>query len=169
MDGDADAFEQLYRRWHPRFLRHATRLLGNSDEALDVCQTAAIAIAQNIHRLEQAENFGSWCYTILRNRAVDHIRQKKKHRSIQAAMTAEAQPAPAKHPADTSAYEWQDLIRTLSATDREVLTTYYVDDMTINEIARCLAIPAGTVKSRLSAARQRLKAAYNASEGDQHE
>ena len=41
-DGDARAFDLLYRRWHPKLLRLAGRLTGNADEARDVMQEAAL-------------------------------------------------------------------------------------------------------------------------------
>ncbi len=64
MEGDRRAFSLLYRRWHPRLLRHAQQLIRHREDAHDIMQESAIAIAKNIHRLETPKNFGPWAYTI---------------------------------------------------------------------------------------------------------
>lgn len=166
MEGDAEGFERLYRRWHSRLLRHAARLLGDSEEARDVTQIAAITIAQNIHRLKSPDKFGPWSYAIVRNRAVELIRKNQRHRSLKAAVQAEEPAATVQHTASTSEFEIKDLIRSLAPIDSEVLTAFYVDQMSVREVAACLALPEGTVKSRLFKARQRLKSAYETIEGE---
>jgi len=158
--GDADAFEALYRNWHSRLQRYALFLLGNAEDARDVTQLTAIAIARNIHRLNEPASFAPWAYTILRRRAADYISREQKQRALAESMSREGhQEVP--HVADTEGFQWLDLIGSLGAVDREILTAYYVD----KDIAGCFAIPRGTVKSRLHSARARLKAAYKQIEG----
>ena len=64
VEGDRQAFELLYRRWHPRLLRLAGRLTGNPDEARDVMQDSALTIARDLHKLREPALFSAWEYTI---------------------------------------------------------------------------------------------------------
>lgn len=164
MAGEARAFQLLYKRWHPRLLRHARGLVGHPDEALDVMQDAAMAIARNIHRLERPESFGPWAYTIVRNRAANHIKQNQRHRSLKKAARTVQDFDQTKAPAIERADQLRELIATLAVIDRDVLSAYYVDGMSVHEIAACLGLPPGTVKSRLHTARTHLKTAYDALE-----
>jgi len=169
IQGDIKAFSLLYKRWHPRLLRHALSLAKHREDAHDIMQEAAIAIARNIHRLERPENFGPWAYTIVRNRAANHIKRLQRERTLKTAIRAEVntQSPPASPPerADTL----HDLIETLSPNDHEVLSAYYVDGMSVREISSCLGLPAGTVKSRLYKARTHLKSAYETLKGYSNE
>jgi RNA polymerase sigma-70 factor (ECF subfamily) len=92
--GDRNAFEGLYKRWHPKGIRLAQRLTGNAEEAKDVLQEASMTIARNIHRLEKPEQFSAWAYTIVRRRAADHIRStiKAREASVRAARYQESPP-----------------------------------------------------------------------------
>lgn len=80
INGDARAFELLYKRWHPRLLRFAYRLTASEEEASDVMQEAAMTIAKNINRLESPASFPAWAYTIVRRRAGDHIQSIVRQR-----------------------------------------------------------------------------------------
>lgn len=169
MDGDAKAFALLYRRWHPRLLRHARSLAGHSEDARDIMQDAAMAIARNIHRLKNPESFGPWAYTIVRNRAANHIKRVQRDRSAIANMRTQAGTQSNQPPITERADQLRDLISTLPISDQEVLSAYYVDGMSVSEIASCLAIPSGTIKSRLYKARAHLKSAYANLKGNDYE
>jgi RNA polymerase sigma factor (sigma-70 family) len=164
MDGDREAFDRLYRRWHPRLLRHALRLTGHAEDARDVMQEAAMALVRNIHRLRDPAQFGPWAYAIVRNRAASFIQRRVRDREMKQAAAEEAEtPGPIER--DTRSGRSDCVDRHLSPADREVLSAYYVDGMSIAEIAACLAIAPGTVKSRLHTARAHLKTAFENEEG----
>lgn len=160
MDGDQHAFALLYRRWHPRLLRHAMLLTGNPDDANDVMQEAAMAIARNIHRLQHPNKFGPWAYTIVRNKTANYIRYAQRDRKLKDLVRDDTTGGIDETPADERANTLRDLIEQLSERDREILTAYYVDGMSVKEIAVCVSVPVGTVKSRLHTARTRLKSNY---------
>ncbi|MFK7889099.1 MAG: RNA polymerase sigma factor [Gammaproteobacteria bacterium] len=165
--GDRGAFERLYRRWHPKLLRFAAQLMGNPDDARDVMQEAAIAIAKNIHRLEDAHRFGPWAYTIVRRRAADYIKSATRARRA----TASAVDAPSPDAPDHDEhFALRQAMDRLSDSDRLLLTLFYLNDMTGPELAAAMGIALGTLKSRLFDARRRLKQAYETKEdGDTHD
>ncbi|WP_416876815.1 RNA polymerase sigma factor [Litorimonas sp.] len=156
--GDRNAFEGLYKRWHPKGIRLAQRLTGNAEEAKDVLQEASMTIARNIHRLEKPEQFSAWAYTIVRRRAADHIRStiKAREASVRAARYQESPPQSC---AETD-LSLRQVLSHLPSEERALLTLFYVDGFTGRDIAQALGIPLGTVKSRLFKARENLKQYY---------
>ncbi len=165
IEGDRRAFELLYTRWHPRLLRYAIRLMGDQELGQDVMQDAAMAISGNIHRLKDANLFGPWAYTIVRRRAADQIKTQTKIRQMNTDIAA--QPETEAHSSMEDHLTLTQVLQTLPNADRDLLTLSYVYGMANGEIATCLSIPLGTVKSRLFAARQKLKNAY-IQQGDQN-
>ena len=163
-EGDRQAFDLLYRRWHPRLLRFAYRLTRNSDEARDVMQDASLTIARDIHKLRDPEKFSAWAYTIVRRRAADHI-----DRSVRARNLTSEMPEPETGIGADIKLSLRQALSRLPESDRLMLTLFYVDGLRGTEIAAALGIPLGTVKSRLFTARQNLKTIYEPDTGDQND
>jgi len=160
--GDRQAFDLLYRRWHPKLLRFACRLTRNGDEARDVMQDAALVIARDIGKLRAPEQFSAWAYTIVRRRAADHI-----HRAVRAREVARDMPVQdERDDAADRDLTLRQALSELAEAERLMLTLFYVDGLQGREMAAALGIPLGTLKSRLFTARQKLKAIYNETEGD---
>jgi len=160
-EGDAQAFDLLYRRWHPRLLRFAQRLTRHQDDARDVMQETALTLAKDIHKLRDPSRFSAWAYTIVRRRAADHIYRAVRRRSAESEL-AEILPV---SPVETDLALRQALSQ-LSETDRLILTLFYIDGFRGADISAALGVPVGTVKSRLYTARTRLKSIYDDTEGD---
>ncbi|MEP4050667.1 MAG: sigma-70 family RNA polymerase sigma factor [Litorimonas sp.] len=164
IDGDLPAFDLLYRRWHPRLLRLASRLTGNSDEARDVMQDAALTIARDIHKLRDPARFSAWAYTIVRRRASDYIDRAIRVRK--AALEMEVQIA--EHDPER-ALSLRQALSQLPDVDRLMLALFYIDGLRGTEMAAALGIPLGTLKSRLFTARKKLKSIYEVNQGDQND
>ena len=160
--GDRRAFDLLYRRWHPRLLRLASRLTGHADQAQDVLQEAALTIARDIHKLQEPSKFSAWAYTIIRRRAADHINKAVQQRKHERAVTAEATEM------SDNDLALRQALSQLPETDRLMLTLFYQDGFKGTEIAAALGIPLGTVKSRLFKARADLKSIYMTTEGEEN-
>lgn len=166
--GDRRAFELLYKRWHAPLLRFAYRQIGHSEAAKDVMQDAALAMAKNIHRLNDPDMFSSWAYTIVRRRCADHIKANIKDRDLKAQFAAKPEAGAAIESAEAMSIR-QGLAK-LPETERLLLTLFYVEGLTGAELAAAMDLPLGTIKSRLFAARQHLKTLYETtSKGDENE
>lgn len=161
VEGDRQAFELLYRRWHPRLLRLAGRLTGNPDEARDVMQDSALTIARDIHKLRDPALFSAWAYTIIRRRAADHIDRSVRARKI----VSQMDPYRAE-PDQEGALSLRQALSQIPEKDRLILTLFYVDGLTGSELAAALGIPLGTLKSRLFTARAKLKSIYETKQGE---
>jgi len=159
--GDASAFERLASRWHPRLLRHARRLTGDAEAASDIAQDTWMAVVRGLPRLRDPASFGAWALRIAGRKAADWIGRRVQTRTRMAAPKAAAPDTPA----DDRIALLRAAFRALAAPDRLLVTLYYVDGYSVAETALILGVPAGTVKSRLFHARERLRAELEVSDG----
>ena len=161
-DGEADAAEQLFRRWQPRLHRHAWRMAGQADLADDAVQDAWIAILRSIKRLSDPATFPSWAYRIVTRKVVDLVRSRQRQRRLQqqaSDQTPRAEPSAESAGDDGSIDLVRQAIRTLPLDTRALLSLKYSEDLSIRALARVFDINPGTVKSRLFHAREQLRAA----------
>jgi RNA polymerase sigma-70 factor (ECF subfamily) len=159
--GDAGALEDLAERWNPRLLRHAYRLVGNADGARDVSQNAWIGIIRGLRRLSDPGKFPAWAFRIVEHKSRDWIRKESRRRRLDGkAMTLHLvdreQGPPVSKPdaVPIAAERVTRALRGLPESKKALLALYYVDGLSVGEIASILEVPAGTVKSRLFHARR---------------
>lgn len=160
--GDRSAFEALARRWEPRLLRHAWRLLGDGELARDVAQSAWADIAAGLSRLDDSAAFAAFALRITTRRAADAIRRARRRRRGEAAFADEPRLPFSNEGEMESAADLHVVSRALAALPRDqqaAVALFYLEDMSVAEISLALDVPAGTVKTRLMAAREKLKAA----------
>lgn len=158
-DGDDAAFAALLALWHPRLLAFARRKAGGDAE--DVLQAASLTLAQNVDRLADPSRFGAFAMTIVARRAADWVDRAVRERRRRDALALQ----PGAPPADPD--RQLALRQALSRLDpelRTLLTLHHVEGLTGPELADLLGLPLGTVKSRLHAARKRLRAIYDGDE-----
>jgi RNA polymerase sigma-70 factor (ECF subfamily) len=156
--GQRAAFAQLAALWTPRLLRHAARLLGATDAARDAVQEAWAAASRGLDRLDDPSRFGPWIYAIATRKCADAIRANARRRKL-ANEATQSLNGSAYDPTSVqeSAIDLGDALKALPADQRAILSLFYGEDLTVDEIAAALKAPAGTIKSRLHHARQSLK------------
>ena len=139
--GDGSAFEVLYLRHRDFVVRIAQRICGDGNDALDVLQETFLYVLRKAKALELRARFTTFLYPVVRNLALQRRRARASGTSLEAEPLAGASPT------------WrEDLVAALSglpAEQRETLLLRVVDGMSLLEVAEALAIPVGTVKSRL--------------------
>lgn len=158
-EGDAQALDALLGRWQERLWRHAWRQTRDEAAAWDILQETCLAIARGIVKLEACAAFGSWAYRIAGHKARDWMRQHARRRQRELDFTERwllDQTPPGA--ASSVGGRVREVLARLVAEDRALLLLHYENDLDLEEIAGLLEIPAGTVKSRLHHARQRLRA-----------
>lgn len=159
--GDADAFTQLVERWHPRILRNAYHFTQDSEAALDVAQETWMAIVRGLKSLHDPARFKAWALRIVANKARDWVRGEQARRRVARRVEPVTTEDTITRESDASQRVRAGLER-LEATQRLMLTLYYLDELSIREIADVLSLPIGTVKSRLFHARSALRAQLEA-------
>lgn len=156
--GNAAAFERLAVRWNPRLYRHAYRMTRDAEGAREVVQDAWVSIARGLRRVRDPARFGPWALRITGRRCADWVGRRQRARGRTSTLEdAGAIAEPANDRADDLA-RIRDALRRLDPERRALMAMFYVEGMTVHEIADALGIPPGTVKSRLYHARERLRA-----------
>ena len=163
--GDRAAGERLARRWHPRLLRMARRLLQDEDAALSAVQESWVAICRGLPSLRDPAAFPAWAFSIVRRRSADRIRQFQTSRARDGGNAAEM-PLAARDERTEERLGLLQAFKTLPEGQRLAAHLHYVEGLSLREIALVADIPEGTAKSRLFHARQSLKRALDHHEGE---
>jgi RNA polymerase sigma-70 factor (ECF subfamily) len=147
----------------PGLRRFACALLrGDSESADDLVQDTLERALSRWHLRRNEENVRGWLYTILYNRFLTDGNRAKR-RGQHDVLTDETELSGV-HGGQDSALEYRDLLRAFSALpeeQRSVLLLVGVEDLSYEETARVLGVPIGTVMSRLSRGRERLRQHMN--------
>lgn len=158
--GDRAAMEELVGLWERRLLYYIRRLLSADEDARQVMQEVWLKVLSSIGSLHDPSRLAPWLYSLTRYTVIDHLRDSYTRRQLLADLPAD----PVEGNSDESLARFDDAeqvhyaLSQVSVVDREVLALYFLDDLTIGDVAEVLHIPAGTVKSRLFHARKALKA-----------
>jgi len=153
--GDRRAFGALYRAYQPSLVRFAYRLCGNDQQAYDAVQEAWVTTARTLKDLYDPAHFRARIFKAVRWRCLDALRQQKRRaEDLDAAETEIAAP---ERPFWATRSQIIALIATLPTDEQQAIYLFYLEDLKVEEVAAVLEIPAGTVKSRLNRARNRLK------------
>ena len=160
----------LLEAYIPGLRRFARALLRGDRERADDLVQDTLERALSSWRLRRAEGeLRGWLYTILYNCFLSD-RERRKRRSACDALTEIVEDElPGVEGGQHSALEYRDFLRafaTLPAGQRSVLLLIAVEDLSYEEAARVLAVPIGTIMSRLSRGRERLRRLTG---NDQHE
>jgi RNA polymerase sigma-70 factor (ECF subfamily) len=150
----------------PGLRRFANALLrGDRERADDLVQDSLERALSRWHLRQTEEGLRGWLYTILYNRFLSDQRSRARrgvHNPLTEAVEAEL---PGVSGGQDWALEHRDLVRafsTLPEEQRSVLLLVAVEDLSYEEAARVLGVPTGTVMSRLSRGRDRLRQYLNA-------
>jgi RNA polymerase sigma-70 factor, ECF subfamily len=151
----------LLEAYIPGLRRFARALLRGDCERADDLVQDTLERALSSWRLRRVEGeLRGWLYTILYNRFLSD-RERRKRRSAYRALGAIVDDeVPGVEGGQHSALEYRDFLRafaTLPAEQRSVLLLIAVEDLSYEEAARVLGVPIGTVMSRLSRGRERLR------------
>ena len=165
--GRRDALEELVRIWEKRLFYYIRRLVDDEQEAWQILQETWVEVLRGIKKLREPRKLPAWLYRIARNTAISHLRTKYRREAL-----LEQSPSPGniENGADNLAFEDAEQVHyglgRISLHHREVLTLFFLQDLSIEEIAGVLEIPLGTVKSRLNYAKQALRAILEEESGN---
>jgi RNA polymerase sigma-70 factor (ECF subfamily) len=161
----AMSFEQLALPLFGRLYNFAHWLTQNRAEAEDLVQETYVKALKGFSSFESGSNFKAWIFRILRNTFLNS-RTGLKAATVPLDLSDDDPALPAEHQTpesilidQTSQQMVQEAIGELAVPYREVLLLCEVEEMSYQEVAAALAIPIGTVMSRLSRARRALREA----------
>ena len=140
----------------PRLRRYARALVGDRATADDLVQDTLERAWAKLHLYRRGTDLRAWLFTVMHNVHVNRVRASRATDTLEDEM-----PELAQRPAQGDALLVRDLDRAigrLPADQRSVLLLVTLEEMSYEEVARTLGIPIGTVMSRLSRARDKLRA-----------
>lgn len=164
MRGAVD-LDELYDASYRRLVVQIYAICGDLAQAEDAVQDAFVTALRKKSQLARISNPEAWVRTI----ALNEVRHGWRHASVvrryQARVPGQQGPVEAgpEHVAIVTA------LRELDADQRVVVVLHYLADLAVADVAAQLGIPEGTVKSRLSRARERLAGLLDDSEGEREE
>ena len=157
--GDLAAWDELVRRWSDRLHYYLRRLIDHEQDATNALQELWVRAFRGMRTLRDDARLAPWLYTIARRTATDHYRIEYGHD----AETAGDIVADLPDDADPEQIQFENAelvhhgLKQLGPAEREVLTLFFLEDLTVGEIGELLEIPPGTVKSRMFKARSDLR------------
>ncbi len=165
--GDESAFAQLVNKYKKPVHALAWRKIGDFHIAEEITQDTFLKVYQRLHTLKDANQFSGWLYVIATRRCYAWLRKKRiKTQPLEDTETTMGQrDVYSQHVIDerknTAAEAQREVVKRLLAklkeSERTVMTLHYLGEMTVGEISKFLGVSAGTIKSRLQRARQRLQ------------
>jgi RNA polymerase sigma-70 factor (ECF subfamily) len=155
---DPDVLDALIEQYQHRLLRYLAHMTGNRVTAEDLFQETWIRVLEKGHQYDGKSKFATWLMAIAHNVAIDHLRKRVPASLDEMCDTEDAaafepvatELSPFEHAAAT-----EDKVRIQAALDelptifREVLVLRFQEQMKLEEIAKLVGIPLGTVKTRL--------------------
>jgi len=161
--GDKAAFGLLVKRWHDRVCRQINWMVHDKDLAQDLGQECWISIGKSITKLDDPNKFGSWLLRIAHNKTVDYLRKNKRHQEILNEISLDNRDRETAIDVDKEALyaKLQTALSVLDQGHKQVLKMHYLNGISVLQISEILAIPMGTVKSRLFKARQQMRNIIN--------
>jgi RNA polymerase sigma factor (sigma-70 family) len=159
--GERPAFDALIARWHEPVWRYLRRLADSDDMAADLSQDTWLKVMRGIVSLREPARLRPWLFGVARRVAMDRLRRKyaRPSESDVALDDIAASEPDAELESDLAALE--SGIESLPMRDRETLALFYLRELSIDEIAALLAVPPGTIKSRLHRARKLLRHSFH--------
>jgi len=157
--GQRAAWEELVQTWERPLFYYIHRLIDNEDDARQVLQQSWVSILQGLGKLREPRKLPAWLYRIARTTALTHLRRRYGERALcqNGEATTAVDVTDGQLDFDNAEQIHYGLGR-LSLIHREVLTLFFLQDLSIEEIAGVLEVPVGTVKSRLHHAKRMLRA-----------
>lgn len=156
----ADTFQQQFETIRPNLYRVAYSWSHNAALADDLVQEALVKALKNTSQLRDPALFNGWVFSILANCWRDHFRQHREMEDIDEIedYRCATQTTPEDdHSQSQVVSRVRDAVAQLPIGQRQVLTLVDLEGFPYTEVAAILAIPIGTVMSRLCRARQALK------------
>jgi RNA polymerase sigma factor (sigma-70 family) len=156
-EDDAEAFRDIFERHHVEIRRYVRRRIADADVAEDLAaETFARAFAARAAFVDQGYGIRPWLFQIATNLLRDEVRASARRRTLGQRLRGERPPAVIL-PAGADP-ELGSALATLRRDELDALLLFAWAELSYEEIATAVGVPVGTVRSRLSRARARLRA-----------
>ncbi|MBA3771952.1 MAG: RNA polymerase sigma factor [Ramlibacter sp.] len=149
--------DDLLLTWVPRLRRYARALAGSRDDADDLVQDTLERAWAKSHLWGGVTDMRAWLFAMMHNLHVDGIRRPKLQTVVHDEDTLEL-PVAGSQGERLAVLDLQAALEQLPVEQKEILLLVGLEEMSYADVAQTLSIPIGTVMSRLSRGRERLRA-----------
>ena len=149
--------DDLLLTWVPRLRRYARALAGNRDDADDLVQDTLERAWAKSGLWRGVTDMRAWLFGMMHNLHVDDVRRPRLHTVMRDDDTPDI-PVAASQGERLAVLDLQAALEQLPVEQKEILLLVALEDMSYADVAQTLGIPIGTVMSRLSRGRERLRA-----------
>lgn len=164
LSGDASAWDAIVRFYRRKVFNVAYKFVGSIDEAEDLTQDVFIKVFRSLRTFDRRANFQTWLSSVTRNLCIDHYRSLRKeretlNRNLDLDVLSPASRDRGPHElleAQGQAALLRHALSRVSPANRTAVILRDLRELTYEEIAKVLTLPAGTVKSRISRGRSEL-------------
>ncbi len=166
--GDGEAFEALVTQYEQKVYSLAYHYAGNEHDAMDISQEVFLRVYRFLPQFNEDSRFSTWLYRVTSNVCKDYVRKKNGKNDLSLYQEGEdgeySFDVPDLRYDPENALEQQEMrreihesLQSLSPDHREILVMRDVLGLTYEDIAQTLQLEEGTVKSRISRARDKLR------------
>jgi RNA polymerase sigma-70 factor, ECF subfamily len=164
--GDVESIARLVERYQHRLYRYLLRLVSQPSTAEDLFQQTWLRVMERIQFYDPKRSFEGWLFAVAHNLAIDHLRRKKPESLDEPLPSGETQADLARSESPGALEQFlskekqsclSQAVAELPLAFREVITLRFEEEMKLEEIAAVLALPMGTVKTRLHRALKALR------------
>lgn len=152
------AQEKFYHFFYPSLIVLCKKFFADDHTAVETVNDGMIKVFKNLASFDPSKGeLFNWIYTIVRNAALDKVKRSRIINTVEIEGSEVPQDVSPLH-----ALEWKDiyqLLDNLAPATRIVCSLFYLEEFSIKEISRILAISDGTVKWHLSETRKKLRPA----------
>ena len=170
--GDSQAITTLYNETYKQAYSVALQITKNEEEAFDILQDSYVKAFNNLHTLADKSKFKSWLFQIVSNKCKDYLKSKRHDLVYFSEMTYETDSGEqeVEFEDESTSFSPQEqvdynetkrliaeMMNNLPEDQKLVLLMYYVQELSIKEIAESLEVSENTVKSRMNYGKKKLK------------
>jgi RNA polymerase sigma-70 factor (ECF subfamily) len=173
MAGNEDAIEMFVRQYEGNVFRLALSMVGDDAEANEITQETFLAALRALPSYQERQSLKAWLYTIALNQSRSHLRKRKVTERLKSSLASifrlEIQKQDTPEEAIVREEKESDIWQALNQLDerhRIIVILRYFHELPIAEISQILAIPEGTIHSRLHSAREKLRDALKHTYGE---
>jgi RNA polymerase sigma-70 factor (ECF subfamily) len=158
-------FNDLLESQIPRLRRYSRALTRDTQRADDLVQDTLVRALMKQDRWEPGTNLRAWLFTLMHNQFVNNVRRANRETGtididdVSSSLVATTDPT-----ASRQLYELERALGQLAAEQREVILLVGLEGFSYEDAAKILAVPVGTVRSRLSRGRESLRRQFGIEE-----
>ena len=161
-EGDRGAFEELMHAYSGFVYSLAFRMLGSRADAEDVFQETFFRVWSHLRSFRSGGNFTHWIKRIATNLCIDRLKARKRQHAYENDQVEQVGSWEGEEPYGEEQEQVNQLLAQLPVNHRAAVVLFYLEDQSVEEVARTLKQKPATVKVWLFRARQKMKAVLEA-------